>query len=47
LVGSERGVGEKVSMPMVVIGSLRLWHHNHVGLLTLYYAAKKCCEVII
>jgi hypothetical protein len=39
--------GVKVSMPMMLIGSLRLWHHNDVGLLTLYYAANRCGEVII
>jgi hypothetical protein len=39
---------KSVSMPMVVkLGSLGLWHHNDVGLLKLYYAAKKHGEIMI
>jgi hypothetical protein len=42
------GGEEKVSMPMVVIGSLGLLScHINVGLLEFYYATKTCGEAMM
>ena len=42
-----RGEVEKVSQPMVVIGMVGLWRHNDVGLLSLFYSAKKYGDPMI
>ncbi len=42
-----RGKGEKLLQLMVVIGTLGLWGHNNVGLLTRFYSAKKYGEHMI
>ena len=41
------GRGGKVLRLMVLIGTVGLWHHNDVGLLTLFYAAKKDGKLVI
>ena len=41
------GGGEKLLQLMVVIGTLGLWGHNNVGLLTRFYSAKKYGEHMI